>query len=40
MDNFDWNIIEECDSKDKLDEMEVYHIKCYDTLRPNGYNLT
>jgi len=39
IDNFEWSIIEECDSKEELDEMEFHYIKQYDTYN-NGYNLT
>lgn len=38
--NFEWEVLEECDSKEELDEMEFHYIKQYNTLRPNGYNLT
>ena len=27
-------------SKEELDEMEFHYIKQYNTLKPNGYNLT
>lgn len=37
--NFDFEVVEECD-KDELDEKEKYYIKKYNTLYPNGYNLT
>jgi len=37
--NFEWKILEECDSKEELDEMEFHYIKQYDTYH-NGYNLT
>lgn len=36
---FSWEIIENCDSKDELDEMEFHYIKQYDSY-DNGYNLT
>jgi group I intron endonuclease len=39
-DTFKWEIIENCDSKEELDEMEFHYIKQFNTLRPNGYNLT
>ena len=39
-DNFKWKVIEKCNSKEELDEMEFHYIKQYNTLRPNGYNLT
>ena len=38
--DFKWEIIEECNSKDELDELECHYIKQYNTLHPNGYNLT
>lgn len=37
--NFSFEIIEEC-SIDKLNEREQYYIKYYNSLVPNGYNLT
>ena len=37
--NFQWKILEHCDSKEELDEMEFHYIKQYDTFN-NGYNLT
>ncbi len=39
-DNFKWEVLEECFSKDEMDEMEFHYIKQYNTLAPNGYNLT
>jgi len=39
-DNFEWKILCECDSKEELDEMEFHYIKQYNSLSPNGYNLT
>jgi group I intron endonuclease len=39
IDNFTWKIIEHCDSKEELDEMEFHYIKQYNSLSPNGYNL-
>ena len=38
--SFDWIVLEECKSKDELDEREKYYIAKFDTMRPNGYNLT
>ena len=38
--NFIWSILEHCDSKEELDEMEFHYIKQYNSLAPNGYNLT
>ena len=39
IDNFEFSIIEEV-SNEQLDEKECYYIKLYNTLSPNGYNLT
>jgi len=39
-DEFIWNVLVECESKDELDELEFHYIKQYDTLFPNGYNMT
>jgi len=39
-DSFSWEVLEYCDSKEELDEMEFHYIKQYNTLRPGGYNLT
>lgn len=38
--DFMWEIIEYCSSKEELDEMEFHYIKQYNSLSPNGYNLT
>jgi group I intron endonuclease len=38
--SFEWQILEHCDSKEELDEMEFHYIKQYNTFRPGGYNLT
>lgn len=39
--NFEWNILCECDTKDELDEMEYHYIKQYHTHHlDNGYNLS
>jgi group I intron endonuclease len=38
-DNFKWDILCECSSKDELDEMEFHYIKQYDSY-DNGYNMT
>ena len=32
--------IEECDTKEKLNEREIYWISFYDCMSPKGYNLT
>jgi group I intron endonuclease len=38
-DNFEFTVLEEC-SKEELDEKEIYYIKKYNTLIPNGYNIS
>jgi len=37
---FEWEVLEECDSKEEMDEMEFHYIKQFDSKVPNGYNLT
>jgi len=37
---FNWSVIESCENKEELDEMEFHYIKQYNTISPNGYNLT
>lgn len=39
LENFNFSIIEEC-LIDQLDEKEIYWIKYYNSLVPNGYNRT
>lgn len=39
-DNFIWEIIEYCNSKKELNEMEFHYIKQYNSFLPNGYNMT
>jgi len=39
--NFIWEVIEECESKEELDEMEFHYIKQFHShVSENGYNLT
>lgn len=38
--NFKFSIIRFCFSKEELNEKEKYYIKKYNTISPNGYNLT
>jgi group I intron endonuclease len=38
-DNFTWKILENCHSKNELNEMEFHYIKQYNTFA-DGYNLT
>lgn len=37
--NFEWSVLEECNSITELENKEVYYIEKYDSLN-NGYNLT
>lgn len=39
-DNFQCEIVEECDNKYDLLEKEKYYIRYYNSLTPNGYNMT
>ena len=39
LDNFSFEILKECDTKDELDEWERYYIKELNTRYPNGYNM-
>ena len=36
--NFEWEIIEECDIEE-IDEKEKYYIQFYNSLAPKGYNI-
>ncbi len=38
-DNFVWEIIEECNTIEELNEREKYWIEILDSISPNGYNL-
>ena len=38
-DNFEFSIIEKCESDDDINEREKYWIKELNSLAPNGYNL-
>ena len=38
--NFEWEIIYETSDADELNEKEIEFIKKYNTVRPNGYNIT
>lgn len=37
---FRWNILCKCDSKEELDDMEFHYIRQYNSIYPNGYNMT
>lgn len=37
--NFKAEVIEECKTRDQLNEREIYWIKFYDCIAPKGYNL-
>lgn len=39
LDNFTFEILKECNTKDELDEWERYYIKKLNTKYPNGYNM-
>lgn len=39
-DNFIWEVLENCNSKEELDEMEFHYIKQYNSFKPSGYNMT
>ena len=38
MENFDWEVIAECETREELNKAEVEFIKQYNSLAPNGYN--
>jgi len=38
--NFEWKILEKCNSKEEMDEMEFHYIKQYNSFGKEGYNLT
>lgn len=38
--NFKWEIVEYCDCKEELDEMEFHYIKQFNSSIPKGYNMT
>lgn len=38
--NFSYEVIEECEDREKLLELERYYIKLYNSIVPNGYNMT
>lgn len=40
MENFEWEIIERCIEVSEMYDMEYHYIKQYNSLAPNGYNLT
>ncbi len=40
MNEFEWKVLVECNSKEKLDKLEFYYIKQYNALFPSGYNMT
>lgn len=39
LENFSFEILRKCDTKDELDEWERYYIKTLNTRYPNGYNM-
>ncbi len=40
IENFKWEIIDVCNDRKELNEKESFYIKKYNTIHPNGYNLT
>ena len=40
IENFKFEIIEECQTREQMDEREIYYINKYNTIYPNGYNKT
>ena len=40
IDSFIWEEIDQSDTLEELNELEVFYIQFYDSLTPNGYNLT
>jgi len=40
IENFSWEVIDKCKTKQELFEREKYYIKLLKSKRPNGYNLT
>ena len=40
IDNFDWEVLENCSSIEECCNREIYYISEYNTISPNGYNLT
>lgn len=38
--NFKTEILKECSTQEELNEWEIYYIKAFNTVSPNGYNLT
>jgi group I intron endonuclease len=40
IDSFKWDVLENCESKQDCCLKEIYYIKKYNTISPNGYNLT
>ena len=38
MDNFEWAVLAECDTRDEMNKTEMKFIEQYKSLAPNGYN--
>jgi group I intron endonuclease len=38
--NFDWEILYECNTKEEAFEKEIECIRMYNSITPNGYNMT
>lgn len=39
-DNFKWEVLEQCSTKEECCKKEIIYISKYNTISPNGYNLT
>ena len=39
-DDFEWEVLEETNDKDKALELEAFYVSLYNTQHPNGYNET
>lgn len=40
VDNFTFDVIDTAENKEELNEKEIYYIKKFNSMAPNGYNLT
>lgn len=40
IENFEKQVLEKCSSKEELNEREIYWIRFFDCLYPNGYNIS
>lgn len=40
VENFKYTIIDTCETKEQANELEIKYIKEFNSLMPNGYNMT